>query len=71
MRRILRGNGDITIDAGNNLYFDQVQDSQRSSNIKFSGHGKLSLGGSSGSKEFRLEGAGATNKVEASALTLL
>ncbi|WP_080073344.1 hemagglutinin repeat-containing protein [Yersinia pestis] len=52
------GNGDITIDAGNNLYFDQVQDSQRSSNIKFSGHGKLSLGGSSGSKEFRLEGGG-------------
>uniref|UniRef100_UPI001EE73DDB hemagglutinin repeat-containing protein n=5 Tax=Yersinia pseudotuberculosis TaxID=633 RepID=UPI001EE73DDB len=52
------GNGDITIDAGNNLYFDQVQDSQRSSNIKFSGNGKLSLGGSSGSKEFRLEGGG-------------
>ncbi len=51
-------NGDITIDAGNNLYFDQVQDSQRSSNIKFSGNGKLSLGGSSGSKEFRLEGGG-------------
>ncbi|CNI57852.1 hemagglutinin repeat-containing protein [Yersinia pseudotuberculosis] len=52
------GNGDITIDAGNNLYFDQVQDSQRSSNVKFSGNGKLSLGGSSGSKEFRLEGGG-------------
>lgn len=52
------GNGDVTIDAGNNLYFDQVQDSQRSSNIKFSGNGKLSLGGSSGSKEFRLEGGG-------------
>ncbi|CFU95625.1 adhesin/hemagglutinin [Yersinia pseudotuberculosis] len=56
------GTGDIDIKAGNNLYFDQVQDSQRSSNIKISGNGKLSVGKDASGKSFRLEGGGGYEK---------
>ncbi|CFV33442.1 hemagglutinin repeat-containing protein [Yersinia pseudotuberculosis] len=56
------GTGDIDIKAGKNLYFDQVQDSQRSSNIKISGNGKLSLGKDASGKSFRLAGGGGYEK---------
>lgn len=52
------GAGSVNIKAGNNLYFDQISDSHRTYNTMTSGNGKLSIGSTSGSKDFRLEGGG-------------